>query len=40
MFWTLNTENDVKKAIKLGTNGIVCDNPSVLLEYKKFKGFA
>lgn len=36
-FWTINTENDVLQCMEFGTNGIVCDNPSVLLKYIEFK---
>ncbi len=36
IFWTVNTENDVKVCINFNANAIVCDNPKVLLEYIKF----
>lgn len=37
-FWTVNRENDVETCIKFEANGIICDNPSVLLDYIDFKG--
>lgn len=36
-FWTVNTERDVEKCMEFGTNGIICDNPSILKEYVNFK---